>query len=618
MRAFNLLESQGIKGSAHLRRAGLHHQPSLMPTLRPALAIRSLEFVRPYRRPLILVLALALLLAALSALDPLVMKYLFDQLGRPDGRHAFAVAMVCLLTLELIRAGLQWWLGICSWDVRLGVEYTVRERVVSKLNSLPLAFHQREGVGGTMNRMTQGINGYVAAFSDLAFNLLPTLLYLGLSLFAMFRLDERLAVAVIVFTPLPGLIGARAAPEQIRRERRLVERWSSIYGRFNEVLAGMMTVKGFGMEDAEKHRFLDGVRKGNDVVRRGVRIDGLNGALRNLAATAARLAALALGGYLAFQGQIGLGTLVAFLGYIGGLFGPVQGLTNTYQNFRKATVSLESIYGILDADDMVGDGPDAATAPPLRGEVQFTQVGFAYQAGSPVLRGIDLTVNPGETVALVGPSGSGKSTLVALLQRLHPLVQGSIRIDGIDIRSMTLRSLRNQIGVVFQDPHLFNDTVRANIAYGRPEATEDQIVAAARAAQAHDFIMTLPDGYDTIVRERGSRLSGGQRQRIAIARALLKDPPILILDEATSALDGESEYLIQLALRRLLQGRTAFVVAHRLSTVRDADRIVVIDGGVITETGTHEELRERGGYYASLVARQRLGFLGEPESNRAA
>ena len=207
---------------------------------------------------------------------------------------------------------------------------------------------------------------------------------------------------------------------------------------------------------------------------------------------------------------------------------------------------------------------------------------------------------------------------MTLLQRLHPVSNGEIRIDGIDVRTMTQRSLRRQIGVVFQDPHLFNDTVRANIAYGRPEASMEEIEAAARAAQAHEFIMALPQGYETLVQERGSRLSGGQRQRIAIARALLKDPPILVLDEATSALDGESEYLIQVALRRLLQGRTAFVIAHRLSTVREADRIVVLDGGVVTETGSHEELCRQGGYYASLVERQRLGFLGEARAEQAA
>jgi ATP-binding cassette subfamily B protein len=397
----------------------------------------------------------------------------------------------------------------------------------------------------------------------------------------------------------------------MRRERRLVERWSSIYSRFNEVLAGMMTVKGFGMEEAEKHRFLEGVREGNEVVRRGVRTDSLNGSFRSLSITAARLAALGLGGYLATKGEITVGTLVAFLGYVGGLFGPVQGLTNTYQTLRRAAVSLETIYGILDAEDVVGDAPGAADVPRVRGEVEIRNLAFAYQPGLPVLRGIDLTVRPGETIALIGPSGSGKTTIASLLQRLYPVTEGSISIDGVDIRAMTQRSLRAQIGVVFQDPHLFNDTVRANIAYGRPGATQAEIEAAARAAQAHEFIMALPEGYDTGVRERGTRLSGGQRQRIAIARALLKDPPILVLDEATSALDAESERLIQLALGRLLEDRTGFVIAHRLTTVRDADRIVVVNDGRIAELGSHDALMARGGYYASLVESQRQGFLAE-------
>ena len=579
----------------------------------PALdyAVRSLEFARPQRRRLSAVVALALVLASASALDPLIMKYLFDRLGTPDGLPAFATGLAALALLEVVRAALQGVMGVWSWDVRLAVEFEVRQRVVGKLNSLPLSFHQREGVGGTMSRINQAIAGWVAAFNDATFNLVPTLLYLVLSIAAMVRLDWRLALLVVVFAPLPAIIGARAAPEQIQRERRLVERWSSIYSRFNEVLAGMMTVKGFGMEEAEKQRFLQGVREGNEVVRRGVRTDSLSGGFRTLAVTSARLAALGLGGYLAVRGEITAGTLVAFLGYIGGLFGPVQGLTNTYQTLRKASVSLETIYGILDADEVVGDAPNAADVPPLRGEVHIHNLVFGYQPALPVLRGVDLTVRRGETVALIGPSGSGKTTLASLLQRLYPVTEGSISIDGVDIRAMTQRSLRSQIGVVYQDPHLFNDTVRANIAYGRPAATQEQIETAARAAQAHEFILGLPEGYDTVVRERGSRLSGGQRQRIAIARALLKDPPILILDEATSALDTESERLIQLALQRLLAGRTAFVIAHRLSTVRDADRIVVLRDGRIAELGSHDELMAGGGYYATLVENQRRGFLDE-------
>ena len=577
------------------------------------LTLRSLEFVRPYRRTLIAVTCLALVLAALSAVDPLVMKYLFDQLGAGTGLSKFSLAIAALVILEITRAGLQAWLGVLSWDVRLGVDYTVRERVMGKLNSLPMSFHEEETIGATMNRINAGINGCVTAFCDTAFNLLPTLLYLVLSVAAMLRLEWHMAVAVIVFAPVPALIGAWAAPEQEQRERRLVERWNSIYGRFNEVLAGMMTVKGFVMEEEEKRRFLAGVREGNVVVRRGVRTDNYTGTLRSLAATAARLAALAIGGYLVYRHEMTLGTLVAFLGYIGGLFGPVQGLTNTYQTLRRATVSLEAIFNILDADDVVADSPGAADVRGLRGEGEFRGVSFGYQPGSSVLRNNNLTVPAGETIALIGPSGSGKTTMATLLQRFYRVTEGAITIGGVDIRDMTQHSLRSQIGVVFQDAHLFNDTVRANIAYGRPDASQDEVEMAARAAQAHGFITALPEGYDTILRERGSRLSGGERQRIAIARALLKNPPILILDEPTSALDVESEHLIQRALKALLHGRTAFVIAHRLSTVRDADRIVVIKDGEIAEAGNHTELLAKGGYYASLLNKQTTGFFEESE-----
>jgi ATP-binding cassette subfamily B protein len=570
---------------------------------------RSLEFVRPHHRALVGVLALALVMSALSAADPLVMKYLFDELAGGRDLPKFGIMMGALLGLELGRAWLSAWLGVLSWDLRLAVEYGVRETVTAKLNSLPVAFHQREGVGGTVNRVNQALTGYVSAFSEIGFNLLPTLLYLVLSVVAMTRLDWRLSLAVVVFTPLPALIGARAAPEQTQRERRLVERWTSIYSRFNEVLTGIVTVKSFAMEEQEQHRMLAGVREGLAIVRKGMRTDSRNGAFRSLAGTLARLVAIGMGGLLVWKGEITLGTLVAFLGYIGGLFGPVQSLTNTYQTLRKATVALETIYGILDTEDAVQDEPDAIDAPALRGAVRFEEVTFGYREGAPVILDLDLDVRAGETIALVGPSGSGKSTLVSLLQRLYTPGAGRILVDGIDVRRLTQVSLRRQIGVVLQDPHLFNDTVRANIAYGCPDATQDQIEAAAVAANAHEFILSLPDGYDTIVRERGSRLSGGQRQRIAIARALLKNPPILVLDEPTSALDGESEAAIQGALKTLLRGRTAFIVAHRLSTVVGADRIVVVKDGQIAETGTHAELLGRTGYYSALVRQQAKGFL---------
>jgi ATP-binding cassette, subfamily B, bacterial len=371
-----------------------------------------------------------------------------------------------------------------------------------------------------------------------------------------------------------------------------------------------VTVKSFAMEDAEKKRFLDEVNSANEVVIRGVGVDSGVGAAQNLVQIAARVAALALGGVLVLRGEITVGTLVAFLGYVGGLFGPVLGLSGVYKTLRTARVSVDEVYAILDAQDLLGDAPHAQEVSHVRGEIELSRVRFGYHPGGPpLLDGIDLTIRPGEWVAVVGPSGAGKSTLVALLQRFYDPSEGAVRVDGRDIRELKQISLRRHIGVVLQDPLLFNESVLDNIAYGCPDAKFSEIEAAARAANAHGFVSRLPDGYHTVIGERGSRLSVGERQRIAIARTLLKDPPILILDEPTSALDAESEQLVQQALDRVTKGRTTLVIAHRLATVVHADRIVVLRGGRIVEQGSHAELLARGGYYAGLVEKQTRGLL---------
>ncbi|MGC3997440.1 MAG: ABC transporter ATP-binding protein [Anaeromyxobacter sp.] len=481
---------------------------------------------------------------------------------------------------------------------------------MGRLHRLPLTFHRAEGVGAVMTRLDRSIQGLVGALADLAFNVAPAVVYLGLSVAVMLRLDWRLALAVLAFAPLPALIARVAAPMQTRRERGLLERWVHIYSRFNEVLSGIVTVKSFAMEDAEKKRFLDEVNSANEVVIRGVGVDSGVGAAQNLVQIGARVSALLLGGVLVLRGETTVGTLVAFLGYVGGLFGPVLGLSGVYKTLRTAQVSVEEVYGILDAQDSLGDAPDAQEVVGLRGEVAWEDVRFAYhRGGPPLLDGVTLRVKAGERVAIVGPSGSGKSTLVSLVQRFYDPDAGLVRVDGIDIRKLRQVSLRRQVGVVFQDSLLFNESVRANIAYGRPTASRAEIEAAARAANAHDFILRLPQGYDTVVGERGSRLSVGERQRVSIARTLLKDPAILILDEPTSALDAESEALVQAALDRVAAGRTALVIAHRLSTVVNADRIVVLRAGRIVEEGRHRELMSRGGYYAELVEKQTRGLL---------
>jgi ATP-binding cassette, subfamily B, bacterial len=425
----------------------------------------------------------------------------------------------------------------------------------------------------------------------------------------MCRMEWRLAIAVLVFTPIPAMIGARAAREQTARERLLVDRWTKLYSRLNEVLAGIRTVKVFSMEDEEHRRFLEGQRIGNDIVTRGARTDATTEALRAFVASLARVTAVGFGCVLIVRGQLTIGALVAFLGYVSGLFGPVQGLTNIYQTIRKATVALETVFEILDVDERVADVPGAIELERASGEIRFESVGFSHVRDRDLFTDLTLCVRPGETVALVGPSGGGKSTLVSLLLRLHPIREGTITLDGRDVRQITASSLRRQIGYVSQDIHLFNDTVRANIAFGSLDATPEDIEVAARCANAHDFIQSLSAGYDTVIGERGSRLSGGQRQRIASARAILKNAPVLVLDEATSALDNVSEVAVQEALEHLRVGRTTIVIAHRLSTVLGADRIVVLKDGRILDEGKHAALLASCEYYAALVGAAGDGLL---------
>jgi ATP-binding cassette subfamily B protein len=535
--------------------------------------------------------------------------------GRPGAPPAPVLAGLALVTgAELAQVALARALEGRSARVRL--DFAVRERVTRKLHDLPLTFHQRQTVGGTITRVNTAVAGFVGAVGELAFKAVPALAYLALSLAALLQLDWRLALAVCAFAPVPALVGARAAAAQKERDRALLAHWTAVFGRWAEVLAGIRTVKGFAMEGAEERRFLDAVRDGNARVCAGARADARTASRQGLAVAAARLAAAAVGGWLVLRGEATVGTLLAVLQYVAGLFGPIKGLTGVYATALRAGVSLETILGILDTPDAVADALDARDLEAPRGAVTFRDVSFAYEPGRPVLRDVTLHVAPGETVALVGPSGGGKTTLVSLLERLHPVGGGSIAIDGVDVRAYTQRSLRRQIGTVMQDVHLFHDTVLANLTYGTPGATREDAEVAARAAHAHDFIVALPQGYDTVVGERGVGLSGGQRQRLAIARALLKNPPILILDEATSALDNESEALVQAALARLTRGRTTFVVAHRLSTVVDADRIVVLRDGRVEAVGTHAELLAQGGYYARLFARHARGGLVEPLPRR--
>jgi ATP-binding cassette subfamily B protein len=553
-------------------------------------------------------LLLTLTPSVAGAIEPLLMKQAVDVLTEGGGLHKLAWAIGGLFAISAMREVLMTITNWLKWRTRLRVHLELLGSTVERLHSRPLSDPRNGGVGAEMTLLERGIQGFLNAISELAFQVFPAVVYLVMAVGLMLQMDLRLSLVVLVFAPLPALIAMWAAPEQTERERFLLDAWAKIYARFNEVLSGIVTVRSYTMEQAETKRFLNSVDSANKRLLRGVARDSKVGGTQGLVISLARIAALAVGAWLVLEGQSTVGTVIAFLAYLGGLFAPITALTGVYTTAQRARASVDHIYSILDAKDDLADAPDAHDLGEVKGEITFEHVTFSYggEGQPPTLSDVDLHVQPGERIAIVGPSGAGKSTLMSLLQRFNDPSRGNVCIDGHDLRKLTQQSIRSNIGVVLQESILFDDTVRANIAYGKPQATEREIIAAAQAAHAHEFIERLPAGYDSPVGERGRLLSGGERQRIAIARALLKNPRILILDEATSALDSESQVQVQQALERLVHGRTTFVVAHRLATVVNVDRIIVMKNGRIHEMGNHAELMAAAGYYASLV-RQHLG-----------
>jgi len=575
---------------------------------------RALAMAGTSRKRVVTTLGMTTLLGALGAVEPLMLKEFLDDIARKETYRELGLTLGLLVGVGLAREAVGAVCNGLTWRTRIEFQQQLLDATVGRLHSLPLSYHRSNDVGGIMTRLDRGIQGVVQGLSELTFNALPSMIFVLAAGLVMLRLDPRGTLLVFAFLPLPTIVTALTVREQQAREKELMHRWSSIYARFNEVLSGIVTVKSFVMEEHEKKRFLRGVEEANDAVVRGVWRDSWIGSSKNTAVVMARMVALAWGGYWSLHGHGSVGTVVAFLTFVNALFTPFQSLLGTYAVVQKTSAALDVVFSILDAHDSLGDARDAVELDHVRGDVRYRDVSFSFDRKRMVLAGIDLHVRPGELVAIVGPSGSGKTTMMALLQRLYDPTQGQICVDGHDLRKIKQRSLRRHIGVVLQEGLLFNDTVRMNIAYGRPEATQDEIVAAAQAAHAHDFIMELPQGYDTPIGARGSRLSGGQRQQLSIARALLKNPPILVLDEATSALDAESEAKVQKALDQLVRNRTSFVIAHRLSTVIQADRIVVLKEGRIIEQGRHHELMEQRGYYASLVQKQVRALAARPRS----
>jgi ATP-binding cassette subfamily B protein len=476
----------------------------------------------------------------------------------------------------------------------------LRNLLFRHLQRLSLGFYERNRAGVIISRLTNDVEALDQLVTDGVTSLVQNTLLLVGTAVILFVLDWRLALATLLVMPAMAFATALFRKRSARAYRRVRETLGAVTATLAEDIAGMRVLQSFTREPAARENFRavsDHYRSSNMST---VVLSGVYFPFVDLLSAAATAVVLGYGGWLSFHGQISIGVVVAFLGYIANFFDPVQQLSQLYNTFLAAVAALDKITDLLEEEPEVVDAPDPVDLDDAAGQATFESVRFAYGRGPEVIHGLDLEVPAGTTVALVGHTGAGKSTIAKLLARFYDPTEGRITIDGIDLRRVSQESLRRQLGIVPQEGFLFAGTVAENIAFGRPEADRDEIVAAARAVGADEFVTRLENGYDTQLGERGSRLSLGQRQLVAFARALLADPRILILDEATSSVDIGTERGIERALRRLLRGRTAFIIAHRLSTIRDADLIVVLEHGQVVEQGSHDELLAGRGLYTSL------------------
>ena len=651
-----MMTAWGVMHSMAADRSGLKGKAITADTRR-----RVWGFARPYRAWILAFIATTVASTFLGLLPPLVIREIFDSaIAEGDGSYLnvlFAVLIAAAAGEALLSlAGRRLSSGIGE-----GLILDLRLRLFDHVQRMPLAFFTRTQTGTLVSRLNNDVIGAQRAFTGTLGTVVANVITLVATLIAMFVLEWRLTLLAVAIQPVLVLPARRVGRglQSITREGMNLNASmnNTMTERFN--VAGALLVKLFGRHDDEAADFSDRAGRVRDIGVRSAMYSQVFLIALTLVGAVGTAIVYWLGGHLAIDGALSAGTLVALGLYTVRIYIPLTSLSNARVDVMSAFVSFERVFEVVDTPNPITDSDDARDLTQPEGRVEFRDVSFAYPsaddtpeslgvaaaggkdgsaaAGSTpespdaaavdsqddsagaveVLVGIDLDIAPGRMVAVVGPSGSGKTTLVSLVPRLYDVTEGAVLVDGVDVRDLTQASLRAAIGTVTQDPHLFHDTVASNLRYARPDAGDTLLVEACRAARIHDVIAALPDGYNTVVGERGYRLSGGEKQRLAIARMLLKDPAIVILDEATSHLDTENEALVQEALTEALRGRTSLVVAHRLSTIVDADLIVVLDEGVIAESGTHDELRLAGGLYAELYEGLLRAEIAErPEAER--
>lgn len=565
---------------------------------------RLLRFVLPYKKRLVAAVICMAFSGASNVVVPWLIKDVIDKVLANKDTVTLNLIVIGILVLFLFRGFFYFGERYLMSFVGQKIVNDIREKLYRHLQTLSLSYFDRRKTGNIMSNLTNDVSALQTAIAGNLISFVQEAVILVGSLVSMFALYWKLTLLTLVIVPLV-VVTINFFGGRLRKAGHDVQgKMADITALLEEAISGIRIIRSFNREEFEIKRFVVQNDKNFWALMTTTKLTSMLTPFIQFFAAIAVTGIIWYGGMSVIEGKMTAGALIAFLIYAINLANPVRRISEIYGDIQKSLAAADRVFETLDTMPEVQEKKNAITLPKVQGHIVFDHVSFAYDKDHEALTDFNLEVKPGQVVALVGPSGAGKSTVANLLPRFYDITGGKLTIDGVNIKDVTFSSLRQQIGLVPQETMLFNASVRDNILYGCLDASEEEVIAAAKAANAHEFIMDLPQGYDTHVGDRGNALSGGQRQRIAIARAILKNPQILILDEATSALDTESEKIVQAALDRLMEGRTAVVIAHRLSTVRNADDIVVIDHGKIVEEGTHTELLAKNGLYASLYAVQ--------------
>ncbi|MGG0657328.1 ABC transporter ATP-binding protein [Rummeliibacillus pycnus] len=575
---------------------------------------RYLRFVKPYRFDIFLTFILGVVKFAIPLFTPVLIKIVIDNIigdhnlsNAEKTKDLFYWLGGTVILFFIIRPPVEYYRQYFAQRVSNKILYDIRQKLYSHVQKLGLKFYSNNRVGDVISRMINDVEQTKEFVMTGLMNVWIDLCTIIIAIGIMMKLDVKLTLVSLIAFPFYA-ISVRyffARLRSLTRERS--KALAGVQSYLHERVQGMSIIKSFTLEKHEQQIFAETNGDFLDKALEQTRWNAKTFAVVNTITGIAPLIVVGYAGYQVINGDLSVGTMAAFIAYIDSLYNPLRRLVNASTTLTQAAASMDRMFELFDEKYDIVDAPDSESLSQVKGKIDFENVTFGYgDEGRDVLKNINLHIAPGQTVALVGMSGGGKSTIISLIPRFYDVIEGAVKVDDVDVRKATIESLRSQIGIVLQDNILFSDSVKSNILMGNPHASDEEVIAAAKAANAHDFIMSLPEGYDTKVGERGVKLSGGQKQRVAIARVFLKNPPILILDEATSALDLESEALIQESLDLLAHNRTTVIVAHRLSTITHADQILVIDHGELKEQGTHDSLMKQNGIYHDLFQVQKL------------